>query len=523
MKVVKPENCGADGAISILGIPFDRVDVKAAIERIEQMIAARKPHYLVTANVDFLVQARADIELRRILLDAHLVLCDGTPLLWASRLLGNALPERVAGSDLAPLLLKVAAEKDYKVFLLGATPESARKAMDRLRDQHPSLLIEHYSPPFHRLLEMDHEEIRRRILSARPDILLVSFGCPKQEKWIAMHYRELGVPVSIGVGATIDFLAGMVRRAPVWMQRSGTEWVYRLLQEPRRLAGRYSKDLWVFGTTFLAQVALERRGGRLAKTPTLQIQSAGSPASTAGLQVLRLPRSFDKQAFASGARTFLSASPDSTGWNVDDGRHCFLDAAGVARIDSTGLAMLVRWQAAVRVKGAVLVLVNPSPAILSALSFARLLDFFPIAKSIAAAEELLQQCIRQQSVSESRQGQVLTISWRGEVMAASSKNFWEATTEILERHCFDGAVERLNLDMSGVPFLDSTGLGLLIRLRKTAEKQNAEFSVTGMQPAVLNVIKLARLESLFTNPGKNESRRLWPLPRRVPQTAPRSS
>src|SRR5512147_914178 len=111
--------------IAILGVPFDNVTVAEAIDSIEQMVASGQPHYLVTANVDFLVQARSDIELRRILFDAHLVLCDGTPLLWASRLLGNPLPERVAGSDLVPLLIRVAVKKAYRLFFLGASPETA--------------------------------------------------------------------------------------------------------------------------------------------------------------------------------------------------------------------------------------------------------------------------------------------------------------------------------------------------------------------------------------------------------------
>src|SRR5215213_4338831 len=111
--------------VAILGVPFDSVTTSETIEIIARMIESGEPHYIATANVDFLVQAAKDVELRRILFDAHLVLCDGTPLLWASRLLGNELPERVAGSDLVPLLLRVAAEKEFRVFLLGATPDSA--------------------------------------------------------------------------------------------------------------------------------------------------------------------------------------------------------------------------------------------------------------------------------------------------------------------------------------------------------------------------------------------------------------
>src|SRR5262245_21463659 len=228
---VPPNTFAAPAPLSpvvLLGVPFDPMTRKGAVERIEQMVASRRPHYVVTANSDFLAQARRDVELRRMLLEAHLVLCDGTPLVWVSRLLGNPLPERVAGADLAPLLIELAAVKGYRLFLLGGAEDSCNQAAANLRRQYPKLLVAgHYSPPFKDLLEMDHQEITRRIQEAKPDLLLVSFGCPKQEKWMAMHYRSLGVPVCAGVGATIDFLAGKVRRAPLWMQRCGLEWIFR--------------------------------------------------------------------------------------------------------------------------------------------------------------------------------------------------------------------------------------------------------------------------------------------------------
>ncbi|MEO5958814.1 MAG: WecB/TagA/CpsF family glycosyltransferase, partial [Opitutaceae bacterium] len=240
--------------MSVLGVPFDNVTIAEAVTRIDRMVASRQPHYVATANVDFLMQAHHDVELRRILLEADLLLCDGTPLVWASHLLGNPLHERVAGSDLAPSLIRHAAAKGHRIFFLGAAPGVAAAAADRLRKEFPTLnIVGAYAPSYAELLAMDHPEITRRIREAQPDILLVSFGCPKQEKWIAMHYRSLGVPVSIGVGATLDFLAGRVRRAPAWMRRSGTEWIFRLLQEPRRLYRRYVRDLAFFFPTLVRQ------------------------------------------------------------------------------------------------------------------------------------------------------------------------------------------------------------------------------------------------------------------------------
>src|SRR2546430_14857734 len=140
--------------IALLGVPFDNVTMAEAVERIEQMVASRAPHYVVTANVDFLVQARRDIELRRILLDAHLALCDGTPLVWASRLLGNPLPARVAGSDLAPLLIRLAAKNNYRLLLLCASPEANAQVVGRSAAHHPALHAGvNQSPPSRTALE----------------------------------------------------------------------------------------------------------------------------------------------------------------------------------------------------------------------------------------------------------------------------------------------------------------------------------------------------------------------------------
>ena len=194
--------------IVMMGVPFDQVDTPTTLGIIGEMIASRRPRLLATANVDFLAQVQEDETLRRILVEADLIVCDGTPLVWMSRLLGDPLPGRVAGSDLVPLLLDMAQAQGYRVFFLGGKDEVVAVAEDRIRQRWPRLQIAGmYSPPFAPLDKMDHADICHRIREACTDILFVSFGCPKQEKWLAMNYKEAGVPVSIGVGATIDFLA----------------------------------------------------------------------------------------------------------------------------------------------------------------------------------------------------------------------------------------------------------------------------------------------------------------------------
>ncbi len=252
--------------VRLMNVAFDPVTMPQTLERIQGMITRKEPHYIATANVDFLVQARVDLDLRGILGRADLVVCDGTPLVWLSRLLGRPLPERVAGSDLVPEVLARAEKEGWSVFFLGGQEQVLEKAVANMEARHPKLRIAGaYSPPFAPLNQMDHEGICARIREAKPDVLLVSFGCPKQEKWIARNYRAAGVPVCIGVGATIDFLAGAMKRAPRWMQMHGLEWVFRLCQEPRRLLKRYAIGFFVFGVGATLEFVRERTGRATAQ------------------------------------------------------------------------------------------------------------------------------------------------------------------------------------------------------------------------------------------------------------------
>lgn len=349
--------------ISLLGVPFDSLTLSGAVDRVHAMVDAGMPHYVVTANVDFLVQARRDPELHRILVDADLVLCDGTPLVWASRWLGNSLPGRVAGADLVPLLLQRAAVRGWRVFLLGAAPGVAEEAARRIAAQYPTLPpIAHYSPPFRSLRDINHDEINAKIRAAEPDLLLVSFGCPKQEKWISMQYRTLGVPVVIGVGATLDFLAGQVRRAPRWMQRSGSEWLFRLLQEPRRLFRRYSDDLRHFFPALLAQ--------RRKHPPNNVDASAYGPLAEATLYGLRVRacEQLDRKALHEDAGFWKGA--------LEQHGHCLVDLGEVRAIDSTGLAFLADWQKRLAKRSRNLILFRPSAAVRGALARAGLADQF---------------------------------------------------------------------------------------------------------------------------------------------------
>lgn len=364
--------------IAVLGVAFDPVTIDEAVERIERMIILRRPRYVVTANVDFLVQARADVELRQILREADLTLCDGMPLVWASRLLGNPLPERVAGADLVPRLIESAVRNRHRLYFLGGTPDSNDRAVANLRARYPDLeIVGHYAPPFSPLDEMDNEEITRRIREARPDILFVSFGCPKAEKWIARHYRSLGVPVAIGIGATIDFIAGNVRRAPGWMQRCGAEWIFRLLQEPRRLFRRYATDLACFSRALAlqwwrAQFHFHRR---IAARPSrLLVNGAWHCLALCGhVDAVSLRR-------------------DWSDWEhlAMDRRHCLLDFTEVDFIDSTAVALLLRLQRQLRTTGRRMLILAPCAAVRRELQTMMLEDCLPMVRNTVEAWQIVQ-------------------------------------------------------------------------------------------------------------------------------------
>ncbi|HEX3471154.1 MAG TPA: WecB/TagA/CpsF family glycosyltransferase [Silvibacterium sp.] len=243
-------------SVAVLGVPFNSVTMEEAVTIIEQKIDGGGFHQVATANVDFLMHAINDHELQNILCSCSLVVPDGMPILWSARLMGSKLKERVCGIDLVPRLAELAERRGYRLYLLGASEKSSQRAAEQLQKSYPGLhIVGRYSPPPRPLEEMNHEEILQRIEQARPDILLVAFGNPKQEKWLSMHRDRLKVPVSIGIGGSLDMIAGKLARAPRWMQKAGLEWSFRAVQEPRRLIGRYISDAITLGRYLPQQMA----------------------------------------------------------------------------------------------------------------------------------------------------------------------------------------------------------------------------------------------------------------------------
>jgi len=237
-------------SIEILGLRVDRPAPLEVMEFLARSIEARRPRHVVTADASMVVLARRDPALMQIVRRADLVTPDGAGILWAAKLFHTPIPHKISGVDLVADLCLLSAQHGWRVFFLGAAPGVAALAADNLRVRFPQAQIvgarDGYFPP------ADEPQVLADIQAARPDVLLVAFGIPKQEKWISAHKSVLQVPVSIGIGGSFDVYSGRVKRAPVWMQKASLEWLYRLASNPKKIGK-------VMTLPVFAMLALRRR------------------------------------------------------------------------------------------------------------------------------------------------------------------------------------------------------------------------------------------------------------------------
>lgn len=221
--------------VEILGVNVNSLTMAQAVEAVQQFIAEKKVALVATANAEMLMRSTQDEELKDILNQADLVVPDGAGTVWAAGHLGKPMPERVAGFDLAQELMREAPARGDRIYFFGSAPGVADKAKSKAEELYPGIQVVGTRNGF--FTEADEPGIIAEIKAARPDILLAALGVPKQEKWLKKHMQELQVPVSIGVGGTLDVMAGVMERAPLWMQKAKLEWLFRGLKQPSR-AGR---------------------------------------------------------------------------------------------------------------------------------------------------------------------------------------------------------------------------------------------------------------------------------------------
>lgn len=235
-------------SIALFGITISRVTFDGLCARVSEWIAAGAPGFVVTPNVQHVCLCHRNDAFRDTYRAARLALPDGVPIMWAARLFGHPLPQKLSGSDMVPRISAYAAERGHSVYFLGGAPGSAERTAEILCARHPALRVAGIDCPDFgfELHRESNRAVIERVRAAAPDICFIALGSPKQELWMHKHFEELGVPVCFGVGAAFDMMSGRIRRAPHWVQNVGLEWLWRLVQEPRRLWRRYLVEDLVF-------------------------------------------------------------------------------------------------------------------------------------------------------------------------------------------------------------------------------------------------------------------------------------
>jgi N-acetylglucosaminyldiphosphoundecaprenol N-acetyl-beta-D-mannosaminyltransferase len=502
---VPASSTGADGGtqrtVVVLGIPFKDVSFKEVVGWVNQRVRSRCPGYIATANMDFIMQAWRDPEQQRILLEADLVVADGIPIVWLSRLMGFGLKERVTGSDLVPMFAELCAREGFSLYGLGGAPGVAEKAMACLAQRYPGLRVAGcYSPPKADVLAMNNAEILSKLDAADPDILLVAFGAPKQEKWVNMHIREWRVPVSIGIGGSLDFLAGAQKRAPRIVQKCALEWLWRMLSDPKRLFKRYFSNLFFFAIALIKLFVL--RYGPSGKMPRVMID----PTETNLLKSLHAKRiAFPDPADSRAVEAFHKACADATGINS-----LVVDIEQRDWLNILEWGMLVEGSRVCRSKGRHFYVLAGHPRAAKAFRFFRLDHYLHTAERI---EEIIQAIRAQQSCAGEREtctvsGGRLTLALPTELTAANLEPFratfeqaWQSWEQEKQR---DG----VTVDATAIEFLDSAALGFLNALRKQTVEAGLAFRCFGFHGVALQTLKIARLDTLFGEVQEGTERRV---------------
>ena len=346
----------------LLGLPFHVMGMDDAIADAVAHVNARKPGYYITPNADFIAQAHTNEALKDILFHADRVVCDGMPLVWLSRYFKPELPERVAGSDMVFRLFAEAKTYEWKVYFLGSDEQTLARTSKILQKDYPGMqIVGTFSPPYGTVDSWPNEKILKELKQVKPDLLLVAVGCPKQEYWISRYYKESGVPLSIGIGASLDFICGKQTRAPRFVQKIGMEWVWRLLTDPKRLLKRYIKDFY-----YLLLLTIRQRKWMHTRPLEPANLSSGSHKPLIPEEGTKEQTDADESPgyhflYWEGAAEFGTVNELPMPENYD--RAILIDLSQVPFIDSSGVGRLAKIAREARKASVGFALINPSKTV----------------------------------------------------------------------------------------------------------------------------------------------------------------
>lgn len=465
----------------LLGLPFHDLTLDETLDFCVAAMAGEQSRYMVTANVDFTAQAYEDPDLKKIVFFADRVVCDGMPLVWLSRLFGSPLRERVAGSDLVPKLLETCANLRYPVYFFGSDLMTLEAAKEIVEARYPGLQVAGLdSPPVGAVIEWDNESLCERMRASGARLLLVCLGCPKQERWIFTYHQKAGIPLSIGVGASLDFITGKQKRAPRWMQKIGMEWFWRMSGSPMRLFSRYCKDLVFLLKAASKQASTQRRRKILGKS----IGEAQPVTPPQGYSVLRLEWHGDlRQKGLAGAPL-----PEIVKVPV------LLDTSRVTSMDSSSLGRLALLIRICRTARQMLVVVKPSEAFRIAIMRVQMESFFRTVDSEADAMRVLSNHQTGGMLHKVVDGGIVQIAFNRPLDAL----YHDDMMSILESVIKDTAgIQVLVVDLKEVDFIDSRAVGGLIRIWKLMAAKGGSMFYTEARPVVRDVIALLRLDKIL--------------------------
>lgn len=469
--------------VMVLGLPFHRTTLSEALADALTTLEDDHPHYWVTPNMDFATQAYNDDDLRDILFFAHRVLCDGMPLVWMSKLIGAPIPERVAGSDLVLRLFQATTQRPIRFFFFGSDTVTLVRSKKILEHTYSQLeVVGAIAPPHAPISDWDNKHYCELIQKAEPDILLVALGCPKQERWMVTYYQKAGARLTIGVGASLDFITGRQLRAPKWMQKTGLEWLWRMSTDPKRLVKRYTKDFfhlfWVGGK----QLRLLKTHGKKLPAPK-RPKTSNTSNEAPEVEALNWRGDVDRTRASKIAQPVL--------WN----QPIVCECSEVTFIDSSGLGVLAGITRKAREMGVPFVLLRPSQVITDLLKSMKLERQIPWVYSEAALNEFLNE--QNESFSAERylpDFKTIQVSPVYAIEREKADHFAEEMYERLE------TMQRswtLLINLKSVDFIDSYGVSKLVALKRAAKKKGVYLWTEGHQAHVLHTLQLLRLEYMF--------------------------